>query len=151
MSDSIIHAINKTLTKTKRVDGVFINIAKEIGTLSHCQRAKVGAVLVNNGNIISFGYNGTPSGLDNKCEDRDVTKPNVIHAEMAAILKAARSGYAVEGATLYLTLSPCKECAKLILQSGVNKVVYLEEYRDDAGIRFLKDFIGIYKYETNEI
>lgn len=124
---------------------VYINIAKEIANLSHCQRAKVGAVLVKNGNIVSFGYNGTPAKMDNCCERDGVTKSEVIHAEMNAILKAAKSGLSVDGATMYLTLSPCKECAKLILQSGIREVIYDEEYRDRSGIEFLQKFINIRK------
>jgi dCMP deaminase len=132
----------------KELDFVFTNIAKEIATLSKCNRFKVGAILVKSGNMISFGYNGTPTGMDNCCEDdQRNTKDHVIHAEMNAILKAASSGYAVNGSTLYLTLSPCKECSKLILQSGVKKVIYLEEYRDRSGIELLQQFISIVKHE----
>jgi dCMP deaminase len=131
--------------KQKKLDSVYLNIAKEISTLSHCQRAKVGAVIVKDGNIVSFGYNGTPSSMDNCCENGDATISEVIHAEMNAILKAAKSGYSVDGATLYLTLSPCKECSKLILQSGIERVLYLEEYRDISGIEFLHNFISIRK------
>ena len=134
--------------KQKKLDSVYLNIAKEISTLSHCQRAKVGAVIVKDGNIVSFGYNGTPSSMDNCCEDGNATISEVIHAEMNAILKAAKSGYSVNGATLYLTLSPCKECSKLILQSGIKRVLYLEEYRDVSGIEFLYNFISIKKYDV---
>ncbi len=133
--------------KQLKLDEVFINIAKEIGTLSHCTRSKVGAVLVKDGNVISFGYNGTPAGMDNGCEENNVTKDEVIHAEMNSILKAAKSGNSVEGSTLYLTLSPCKECSKLILQSGVKKVVYLNTYRNLDGIQFLSQFIEVEKYD----
>jgi len=131
----------------QKLDKVYINIAKEVSTLSHCQRSKVGAVLVKGGNIIAFGYNGTPAGMDNCCERDNVTVPEVIHAEMNAILKAARSGYAVEGAQLYLTLSPCVDCAKLILQSGIKRVLYLEQYRKTDGIDFLKQFIEISQHD----
>lgn len=133
--------------KQKKLDKVFINIAKETSTLSHCVRSKVGAVLVRDGNIISFGYNGTPSGMDNNCEENDTTLPHVIHAEVNAILKAAKTGNSVDGATLYLTLSPCLDCSKLILQSGIKRVVYLETYRNQDGINFLKQFITIEKYD----
>ena len=135
------------MNKQQKLDKTFINIAKEIGTLSHCTRSKVGAVLVKDGNVISFGYNGTPAGMDNACEENNVTKDEVIHAEMNAILKAAKSGNAVEGSTLYLTLSPCKECSKLILQSGVKKVVYLNRYRNLDGIQFLSQFIEVEQYD----
>ena len=133
-----------------KLDKVFINIAKETSTLSHCVRSKVGAVLVKDGNIISFGYNGTPSGMDNTCEEDDVTFPHVIHAEVNAILKAAKTGNAVDGSTLYLTLSPCLDCSKLILQSGIKKVVYLNEYRNPQGINFLKQFIEVEQYDVQE-
>jgi dCMP deaminase len=135
------------VNKQQKLDKTFINIAKEVGTLSHCTRSKVGAVLVKAGNVISFGYNGTPAGMDNCCEENNVTKDEVIHAEMNAILKAAKSGNAVEGSTLYLTLSPCKECSKLILQSGVKKVVYLNRYRNLDGIQFLSQFIEVEQYD----
>jgi dCMP deaminase len=136
------------VNKQQKLDKTFINIAKEVGTLSHCTRSKVGAVLVKDGNVISFGYNGTPAGMDNGCEENNVTKEEVIHAEMNAILKAAKSGNAVEGSTLYLTLSPCKECSKLILQSGVKKVVYLNTYRNLDGIQFLSQFIEVEQYNN---
>ena len=129
-----------------KLDKVFINIAKETSTLSHCVRSKVGAVLVKSGNIISFGYNGTPSGMDNSCEENDVTLSQVIHAECNAILKAAKTGNSVDGSTLYLTLSPCLDCSKLILQSGIKKVVYLTNYRNLEGVDFLKQFIEVEQY-----
>jgi dCMP deaminase len=129
-----------------KLDKVFINIAKETSTLSHCVRSKVGAVLVKDGNIISFGYNGTPSGMDNSCEEDNVTFPHVIHAECNAILKAAKTGNSVDGSTLYLTLSPCLDCSKLILQSAIKRVVYLNQYRNPQGIDFLKQFITVEQY-----
>ena len=135
------------MNKQQKLDNTFINIAKEIGTLSHCTRSKVGAVLVKDGNVISFGYNGTPAGMDNTCEENDVTKDEVIHAEMNAILKAAKSGNAVDGSTLYLSLSPCQNCCKLIIQSGIKRVVYLEGYRDLKPIEFLSKFIEVEKYD----
>ena len=135
------------MEKQQKLDTTFINIAKEIGTLSYCTRSKVGAVLVKDGNVISFGYNGTPAGMDNGCEENNVTKDEVIHAEMNAILKAAKSGNAVDGSTLYLSLSPCKNCCKLIVQSGIKRVVYLEEYRDLSPIEFLSKFIQVEKYD----
>jgi len=134
--------------KQKRLDSVFIEIAKQIGTLSYCTRAKVGAVLVKAGNLISFGYNGTPTGMDNGCEENNVTKDEVIHAEMNSILKAAKSGNSVDGSTLYLSLSPCQNCCKLIIQSGIKRVVYLEAYRDLKPVEFLKQFIKVEKYEV---
>jgi len=131
-----------------KLDKVFINIAKETATLSHCVRSKVGAVLVKDGNIISFGYNGTPSGMDNRCEKDNVTLPHVIHAEVNAVLKAAKCGNSVDGSTLYITLSPCLDCSKLLLQSGVKRVVYLNEYRNSEGIDFLKQFIQVEQYDV---
>jgi dCMP deaminase len=129
-----------------KLDKVFINIAKETSTLSHCVRSKVGAILVKDGNIISMSYNGTPSGMDNCCEKDNTTLPYVIHAEMGAILKAAKTGNSVDGSTLYLTLSPCLDCSKLILQSGIKKVVYLTNYRNLEGVEFLKQFIEVEQY-----
>jgi dCMP deaminase len=130
----------------KKLDTIFLNIAKEISTLSKCNRSKVGAILVKDGNIISMSYNGTPSGMDNCCERDNVTLPYVIHAEMGAILKAAKTGNSVDGSTLYLTLSPCLDCSKLILQSGIKKVVYLNVYRNTQGIDFLSQFIEVEQY-----
>ena len=124
-----------------------MNVAREIASLSHCTRSKVGAVLVKDGNVISFGYNGTPSGMDNCCERDNVTLPHVIHAEVNAVLKAAKTGTSVDGSTLYLTLSPCLDCSKLILQAGVKRVVYLETYRNLDGPNFLKQFIPVEKHE----
>lgn len=170
------------MEKQNKLDKTFINIAKEIGALSYCTRSKVGAVLVKDGNIISFGYNGTPAGMDNCCEDKKymdadssaymdpewidvtwplkddnghrhslITKSAVVHAESNAILKAAKSGHAVSGSTLYLTLSPCLDCCKLILQSGVERVVYLEEYRNLSGVEFLKQFIKVERYVATNV
>ena len=135
--------------KQQKLDTVYMNVAREIATLSHCNRSKVGAVLVKDGNVISFGYNGTPSGMDNCCERDNVTLPHVIHAEVNAVLKAARTGTSVDGSTLYLTLSPCLDCSKLILQAGVKRVVYLETYRNLDGPNFLKQFIPVEKYGDN--
>jgi dCMP deaminase len=133
--------------KQKKLDQVFMNIAKEIATLSHCVRFKVGSVIVKDGNIISMGYNGTPSGMENTCEENNVTFPHVIHGEINAIVKAAKNGNAVDGATLYQTLSPCIDCSKVILQSGIKRVVYLELYRNPQGVDFLSQFIPVEKYE----
>jgi len=134
--------------KQRKLDSVFMNIAKEVATLSHCVRFKVGAVLVKEGNLISFGYNGTPAGMDNGCEKDNVTVPHVIHGEVNAILKAAKTGTSVNGGTLYLTLSPCLDCSKLILQSGIKRVVYLTAYRNLEGVDFLKQFITVEQYDT---
>lgn len=111
--------------------------------MSHAERKKVGAVLANNTNILSYGWNGTPAGDDNTCETTNgagelVTKPEVLHAESNALMKLVSSGSSrSEGATLYVTLSPCFECAKLIKQAKISRVVYKEQYRDASGISFL--------------
>lgn len=106
---------------------------------SYCKRRQVGALVVKNKMIISDGYNGTPSGFENVCEDENnVTKPYVLHAEANAITKLARSTNSGEGATLYVTASPCIECAKLIIQAGIRRVVYGEKYRLDDGLRLLQ-------------
>lgn len=106
---------------------------------SYCQRRKVGALIIKDKMIISDGYNGTPSGFENVCEDElNVTKPYVLHAEANAITKIARSSNSSEGATLYVTASPCIECAKLIIQSGIKRVVYGEKYRLEDGIQLLE-------------
>ncbi len=106
---------------------------------SYCKRRQVGAILVKGKMIISDGYNGTPSGFENVCEDEDnVTKPYVLHAEANAITKVARSNNSSEGATLYVTSSPCIECAKLIIQSGITRVVYANSYRLSDGTELLK-------------
>ena len=125
--------------KRNRYDKAYLRIAKEWGLLSYCKRKKVGAIIVKDRMIISDGYNGTPSGFENCCEDEEgVTRWDVLHAEANAILKVARSTQSCEGATLYITLSPCKECSKLIHQAGIKRVVYNNGYRDDSGIAFLK-------------
>ncbi len=106
---------------------------------SYCKRRQVGALIVKDKMIISDGYNGTPSGFENICEDESgATKPYVLHAEANAISKVAKSGNSSEGATLYVTASPCLECSKLIIQSGIKRVVYREQYRLDDGINLLK-------------
>ena len=125
--------------KREKYDKAYLRIAKEWGNLSYCQRKKVGAIIVKDKMIISDGYNGTPSGFENCCEDEDnVTKWYVLHAEANAILKVARSTQSCEDATLYITLSPCKDCSKLIHQSGIKRVVYHQEYKDCSGLDFLR-------------
>ena len=114
-------------------------MAKEWANLSYCERKKVGALIVKDRMIISDGYNGTPSGAENCCEDENgSTHWYVLHAEANAILKLATSTQSAKGATLYLTLSPCKECSKLILQSGIKKLVFIDKYSDEEGLNFLK-------------
>jgi dCMP deaminase len=148
MAQNIKELVALKEAKQKKLDKVFMNITKEVATLSHCVRFKVGAVLVKEGNIISMGYNGTPAGMDNGCEKDNVTVPHVIHGEVNAILKAAKTGTSVNGGTLYLTLSPCLDCSKLILQSGIKRVVYLTAYRNLEGVDFLKQFITVEQYDT---
>ena len=120
-----------------KFDEMYIRMAKIWATNSYCKRRQVGALIVKDKMIISDGYNGTPSGFENDCEDNNVTKPYVLHAEANAITKVAKSGNSSEGATLYVTASPCIECAKLIIQSGIKRVVYSEEYRLDDGLKLL--------------
>ena len=125
--------------KLNKYDKAYLRIATEWGLLSYCLRKKVGAIIVKDRMIISDGYNGTPSGFENCCEDEDgLTRWDVLHAEANAILKVARSTQSCEGATLYITLSPCKDCSKLIHQSGIKRVVYQHGYRDDSGVQFLE-------------
>ncbi len=124
----------------KKFDAAYLRMAQEWAKLSYCERKKVGALIVKDKMIISDGFNGTPSGMENFCEDEaGYTKWYVLHAEANAILKLAKSAQSAEGATLYLTLSPCKECSKLILQAGILRVVYLDPYSDSQGVNFLKD------------
>ena len=124
--------------KLNKYDKAYLRIAKEWSLLSYCKRKQVGAIIVKDRMIISDGYNGTPSGFENCCEDEEgLTRCDVLHAEANAILKVARSTQSCEGATLYITLSPCKECSKLIHQSGIKRVVYHNGYRDDSGLQFL--------------
>lgn len=126
------------LKKRNKYDKAYLRIANEWSLLSYCDRKKVGAIIVRDRMIISDGYNGTPSGFENCCEDEEgLTNWYVLHAEANAILKVARSTQTCEGATLYITLSPCKECSKLIHQSGIKRVVYQKGYRDTTGIDFL--------------
>ena len=125
--------------KQKRYDKAYMKMAQTWGELSHCERKKVGALIVKDRMIISDGYNGTPSGFENECEDENhFTKWYVLHAEANAILKVAASAQSCEGATLYITLSPCRECCKLILQAGIKRVVYSVEYKDRSGLDFLE-------------
>lgn len=123
-----------------KFDFAYLKMAKEWANLSYCKRKQVGALIVKDRMIISDGYNGTPSGFENCCEDESGnTQWFVLHAEANAILKLARSTQSAKDATLYLTLSPCKECSKLILQAGIKKIVYIEDYSDNEGIIFLKN------------
>lgn len=125
--------------KQKTLDWRYMRMADIWAENSYCQRRKVGALIVKDKMIISDGYNGTPSGFENVCEEEDsgLTKPYVLHAEANAITKIARSGNCSEGATLYVTTSPCIECSKLIIQAGIKRVVYREKYRVTDGLDLL--------------
>ena len=125
-------------SKQRRYDGAYMKMAIEWAQLSHCQRKQVGALIVKDQMIIADGYNGTPSGFPNICEaDDGTTHWYVLHAEANAITKLAKSNNSAQGATLYITLSPCRECAKLIHQAGIVRVVYAEAYKDQSGLMFL--------------
>ena len=125
--------------RKRMFDKNYLDMAAIWAKNSYCKRRQVGALLVKNRMIISDGFNGTPSGFENQCEDENnTTKPYVLHAEANAITKVAKSGNSSEGATLYITTAPCIECAKLIIQAGIVRVVYAEEYRMSEGIELLK-------------
>ena len=122
-----------------KFDERYLEMAQVWAKNSYCKRRQVGALIVKDRMIISDGYNGTPSGFENVCEDENgITKPYVLHAEANAISKVAKSGNSSEGATLYVTASPCMECAKLIIQAGIKRVVYMDEYRLLDGIELLR-------------
>lgn len=124
--------------KQRKYDIAYLKMAAEWAKLSYCKRKQVGALIVKERMIISDGYNGTPSGFENICEDEEgYTKWYVLHAEANAILKVASSTHNCKDATLYITLSPCRECSKLIHQSGIKRVVYIHDYSDRSGIEFL--------------
>lgn len=129
-----------TLDKRQlKFDKAYLRIAHEWGRLSYCKRKQVGAIIVKNRMIISDGYNGTPTGFENICEDdAGKTKWYVLHAEANAILKVASSTQSCQGATLYITHSPCRECSKLIHQSGIERLVYQHNYKDNSGLTFLQ-------------
>jgi dCMP deaminase len=125
--------------KQKLLDQRYLKMADIWSQNSYCKRRQVGAIIVKNQMIISDGYNGTPSGFENICEDENnKTKPYVLHAEANAITKVAKSNNSSEGSTLYVTSSPCLECSKLIIQAGIKRVVFTESYRLEDGINLLK-------------
>lgn len=142
-----------TENKQHILDKRYLRMAKIWAENSYCQRRKVGALVVKDQMIISDGYNGTPSGFENVCEDENnVTKPYVLHAEANAITKIARSGNSSEGATMYITASPCIECAKLIIQAGIKRVIYSEKYRIEDGISLMKKAgIEVVYIDLNEL
>jgi dCMP deaminase len=128
-----------TEKKQLKYDKAYLKMALEWGKLSHCERKQVGALIVKDRMIISDGFNGTPTGFDNCCEDEEgLTKWEVLHAEANAILKVASSTQSAKNATLYITLSPCTQCSKLIHQAGIKRVVYAKGYRDSSGLEFLE-------------
>jgi len=139
--------------KQRKYDVAYLRMAREWAQLSHCERRKVGALIIKDRMIVSDGFNGTPTGFENHCEDdENYTKWYVLHAEANAILKMAGSTNSSQGATLYLTLSPCKECSKLVHQSGIKRLVYIERYKDDSGLKFLeKAGVELVQISTNEL
>lgn len=125
--------------KQLKYDVAYLRMAREWSKLSYCKRRQVGAIIVKDKMIISDGYNGTPTGFENICEDDDgYTKWYVLHAEANAISKVASSTQSCKGGTLYITMSPCQQCSKLIHQTGISRLVYNEAYKDDSGIKFLQ-------------
>jgi len=146
-----VEAQEKT-DKQRRYDLAYLRMAKEWAQLSHCERKQVGALIVRDGMIVSDGYNGTPSGFPNACETAEgETHWYVLHAEANAITKLARSSHTAQGATLYITLSPCRDCAKLIHQVGIRRVVYIHAYKDDSGLGFLNQAgVEIVRYPEDE-
>ena len=139
-----------TTEKQERYDKAYLKMALEWAKLSHCKRKQVGALIVKNRMIISDGYNGTPSGFDNCCENNEgETHWYVLHAEANAILKTAGSTHNCRGATLYLTISPCKDCSKLAHQAGIIRLVYINRYKDASGVDFLKE-AGVEVVEITE-
>ena len=142
-----------TTEKQEKYDSAYLRMALEWAKLSHCKRKKVGALIVKDNMIISDGYNGTPSGFDNCCEDENgETKWYVLHAEANAILKTAKSTHNCSQATLYLTMSPCKDCSKLIYQAGIKRVVYLNKYSSSTGIDFLKEAgVEVEKFDKHKL
>lgn len=132
------------MKKQLKYDKAYLRMATEWAKLSHCERRQVGALIVKDRMIISDGFNGTPTGMENKCEEwseieqQNITKWYVLHAEANAILKVASSNHSCRDATLYLTMSPCKECSKLIHQAGIKRLVYIQRYKDDSGLQFLE-------------
>ena len=130
--------MDQQLSKQNKYDKAYLRLAESWAKLSQCNRKQVGAIIVKDEIIISDGFNGTPAGFDNCCEnDEGLTHWYVLHAEANAILKVAKSTNNCKGATLYLTHSPCRDCSKLVLQSGIKRVVYHEAYKDPSGIDFL--------------
>ena len=134
-----VYSYNIDDFKQEKYDKAYLRMAVEWAKLSHCKKKQVGAIIVKNKMIISDGYNGTPSGFNNCCEDSEgKTYWYVLHAEANAILKTAKSTHNCSKATLYLTMSPCKDCSKLIHQAGIKRLVYINKYKDISGLEFLQ-------------
>lgn len=125
------------MASQQELDLVFVKMAFTFSELSKANRRKVGCIIVKDGQVISNGFNGTPSGFDNSCEIDNVTKPEVLHAESNALMKLAQSTNSSKGATLYLTCAPCFDCSKLIIQAGISRVVYTHNYRKEDGLDLL--------------
>lgn len=143
--------MTKSDKRQVKFDKAYLRIAREWGKLSYCARKQVGALIVKDRMIISDGFNGTPSGFENNCEDEEgLTKWYVLHAEANAILKVAASTQSSKGATLYITHSPCRECSKLIHQAGITRLVYQNNYKDDSGLKFL-DKAGVEILQITEL
>jgi dCMP deaminase len=130
------------------IEIIYMQNAYQFAKLSYAERRKVGCIIVKDHQVISFGYNGMPHGFNNVCEDGNITKPAVLHAESNAIMKVAKSTMSCEGAELYTTTCPCFGCAKLIIQAGISKVYYTEEYRDMSGVELLQQ-AGIIVEQVN--
>ena len=139
--------------KQEKYDRAYIRMALEWAKLSHCKRKQVGALIVKNRMIISDGYNGTPSGFENCCEnENEKTHWYVLHAEANAILKTASSTHDCSGATVYLTMSPCKDCSKLVHQAGIKRLVYINKYKDTSGIDFLNEAgVEVVEFDKNNL
>jgi len=139
--------------KQKRYDRAYLRVASEWSQLSHCVRKQVGAIIVRDGQIIADGYNGTPSGFENTCEtENGETKWYVLHAETNAIMKVARSTNSAINSTLYLTMSPCKDCSKLVHQAGIKRVVYLDRYKDTSGLELLEQAgVEVVQFDRNDL
>ena len=134
--------------KEKRYNDLYIDLAERISKMSHAKRLQVGCVLVKNDNILSYGWNGMPAGWDNNCEDvfydeigteKLKTKPEVLHSEANCLMKVTKTNNSSDGATMFITHSPCLECSKLIHQAGIKWVYYRSSYRDESGIKFLEN------------
>ena len=137
--EELVRSNSMSENKQTTYDKAYMRMALEWAKLSYCKRRQVGALIVKDRTIISDGYNGAPIGFENICEDdKGYTKWHILHAEANAILKVASSTQSSQGATLYVTLSPCKECSKLVHQAGIKRVVYHQRYKDADGLEFLK-------------